>query len=465
MNKIDQSYFYPNSIIFSTAFKDIGRNDWLFYKRSNEEYIKNFLFLAKNIRYKLVVYLDDNMFDIMSEYSFNSNIMFIKMSEVDTFFNEFAESERNMINSNEYKLKLSSYRQNNPEHWCAEYNLINHSKINFVSHTKKIYPMYEYYGWIDFGCIMNNIDDIPKNINFKKLHKKISYLALKELPAEKISANTMLKVDDIYLAGSQFITHNSLVEKQEQLYRDLLQSWKKEIICDDDQNAILQIYFNNKDLFELFYTSEWFSLFRNHLNSNIQINTRFDIHKLINLSNLSGSYVEIGVAKGEFTKYILENTSLSKLMLVDPYKNFEIKDFSDAMNFIDMEKLFKICKNNLFNYRNRIHFIRKTSSEAVLEIDDESIDVVYIDGNHAYKFVLEDLRNYWPKLRSGGIMFGDDVYEYSENKDVVKIWDGVSLEKSHSWGVYGVHAAVIDFCKENKLHYSIFSNQFMIYKP
>ena len=457
--------FHKNSIIFTTAFRDIGRKNWVNYKRSNEEYIKNFLLLAQNIVYKLIVYLEDDMLEIISKFNLKSNVIFYKLSEVDTFYDEFLENEKKMLNSDEYKSKLADFRRTNPEHWSAEYNLINHSKINFVSHTKKLYPMYEYYAWIDFGCIRDKIDDIPKNINFKKLHKKISYLALKELPKDKVSADTMLKVDDIYLAGSQFITHNSLVEQQEYLYRDLLQSWKKEIICDDDQNAILQIYYNNKDLFELFYTPEWFSLFRNHLNSNIEVNNRYDIHKLINSSDFSGSYVEIGVAKGVFTKYICENTSLSKLMLVDPYKNFDTKDFLDSMNYLEMESLLNSCKNNLFNYRHRVKFIRKTSTDAISEIDDNSVDVVYIDGNHAYTFVLDDLKNYWPKLRSGGIMFGDDVYEYSENKDVVKIWDGVSLEKSNSWGVYGVHAADIDFCKENKLHYNIFSNQFMIYKP
>ena len=53
----------------------------------------------------------------------------------------------------------------------------------------------------------------------------------------------MLKRDDIYFAGAQFIIHTTLVETYEKLYRNLLETWKKEIICDDDQNAILQIYF------------------------------------------------------------------------------------------------------------------------------------------------------------------------------------------------------------------------------
>ena len=172
-----------------------------------------------------------------------------------------------MINSTVYKNKIAYDRKDAPEHWCAEYNMVNHSKINYVAYTKKIFPKYEYYSWIDFGCISKTLDDVPKNIDFNKLNKKISYLALKAPPFEKISIEDMVKSHDIYLAGSQFITHNSLVEKHEELYRELLESWKKDIMCDDDQNAILQIYFENRDLFDLFYSTEWFSLFRNHLNN------------------------------------------------------------------------------------------------------------------------------------------------------------------------------------------------------
>jgi hypothetical protein len=134
------------------------------------------------------------------------------------------------------------------------------------------------------------------------------------------------------------------------------------------------------------------------------------------------------------------------------------------MNYYNMENEFNACKDNLSAYKDKITFIRKTSSDASLDILDNSVDVVYIDGNHAYSYVLDDMHKYWPKIRSGGLMIGDDVYEYSENKDVIKVWDGRALNESLSFGKYGVHAALIDFCKEYNLTYHIFSNQFVIYK-
>jgi len=56
-------------------------------------------------------------------------------------------------------------------------------------------------------------------------------------------------------------------------------------------------------------------------------------------------------------------------------------------------------------------------------------DVIYIDGSHDYEDCRSDLRNYWPLLRDGGILFGDDY----------AAWPGVTR-------------AVEEFCDEFRLH-------------
>ena len=40
---------------------------------------------------------------------------------------------------------------------------------------------------------------------------------------------------------------------------------------------------------------------------------------------------------------------------------------------------------------------------------DELYDAVFIDGNHSYEYVKKDLENYWPKVKSGGIVALHDV--------------------------------------------------------
>jgi hypothetical protein len=59
-------------------------------------------------------------------------------------------------------------------------------------------------------------------------------------------------------------------------------------------------------------------------------------------------------------------------------------------------------------------------------------DVIYIDGSHDYEDCKADLANYWPLLRQGGILFGDDY----------QAWPGVTR-------------AVDEFCDAHFLHRSV----------
>lgn len=39
-------------------------------------------------------------------------------------------------------------------------------------------------------------------------------------------------------------------------------------------------------------------------------------------------------------------------------------------------------------------------------------ELIYIDGSHLYEDVKADILAYWPKLKSGGVMFGDDYHAF-----------------------------------------------------
>ena len=77
------------------------------------------------------------------------------------------------------------------------------------------------------------------------------------------------------------------------------------------------------------------------------------------------------------------------------------------------------------------------------EFNDQSLNFVYIDANHSYDSVLEDLNCWWPKLKRHGILFGDDYFSKSKEK-------------------YGVIKAVNEFTYHNKIQVH-FSNQFKQY--
>lgn len=114
--------------------------------------------------------------------------------------------------------------------------------------------------------------------------------------------------------------------------------------------------------------------------------------------------VEIGVYRGEFTKKFCE--SGLEMYGIDPWKSFrgqgragksqELQDY----NYNHAKKLLSPYKN--------CTLIRKTSMEALDLVDYGSMDFVYIDGDHRFRAVAEDIYEWYFRVRSGGIVSGDD---------------------------------------------------------
>jgi hypothetical protein len=254
-------------IIFVTAFKDIDRKNWKNFRCSNDTYFNHFYRLAKNIKYLLIVYLEPYFINKMKGIKFNNNIIFKNINEVDSFYNKYIELDNKIIDSDEYKSKIPPHRKNNPEHCQYGYNLINHSKICFVKHTKKYYPNYKFYSWIDFGTYNKSVENIPKRLNLNLISEKITYNCLNQIPEKKIDPNIMLKSDMIYFTGGSFIVYFKYVDILYNLMINKIIELHKQNITDDDQNLVLQIYFDRPDLFDIKYSNDWFGLYKDNFNN------------------------------------------------------------------------------------------------------------------------------------------------------------------------------------------------------
>ena len=262
-----------NELIFVTAFKDINRNNWQHYNLSNGRYIDYFYTLANNIKYKLIVYLEDDIKNIViKNKSFGDNIIFEDLKKVNTFYNKFIDNDRKIITSEAYKNKIPDYRKHLPENLYSEYNLINHSKINFVSHTKKTYPNYLFYAWIDFGRMNETIDNVPKNIDISLIPTdKITYHCVNNPPLNRIPAYDMLKSNSVYFLGSSFIVPNNLVEMFESIWEKKLIEWQEINVSDDDQNLVLQLYFDNVELLHKIIHDKWYGMWNKLRKRNVEL--------------------------------------------------------------------------------------------------------------------------------------------------------------------------------------------------
>src|SRR5260221_412005 len=59
--------------------------------------------------------------------------------------------------------------------------------------------------------------------------------------------------------------------------------------------------------------------------------------------------------------------------------------------------------------------------EAVEDFEDESLDFVYIDANHEFRYIAEDLCEWTKKVKKGGIVAGHD-YFYTKTGSGVDHW-------------------------------------------
>ncbi|MBW9173896.1 class I SAM-dependent methyltransferase [Clostridium estertheticum] len=135
------------------------------------------------------------------------------------------------------------------------------------------------------------------------------------------------------------------------------------------------------------------------------------------------NYVEIGVYKGRslFSVALAFQDNNGKAYGIDPYALDEAKEYDLEENFkntvnsflegLDFDEMYKnvFMNREKFKLDSVVEIIRKTSIEAVYDFKNIEIDMLHIDGNHDTKNVREDINNYSPLIRDGGIVIFDDI--------------------------------------------------------
>lgn len=127
--------------------------------------------------------------------------------------------------------------------------------------------------------------------------------------------------------------------------------------------------------------------------------------------------VEIGVHQGDFSRAILDVVSPSHLHLIDPWKYEASPTYQQALyggraqngqEEMDVRYSEVLTRFDREIRSGQVTVHRGQSVEILNELPDESLDWVYIDGNHLYEFVAEDLELSLRKVKAGGLVTGDD---------------------------------------------------------
>jgi len=129
---------------------------------------------------------------------------------------------------------------------------------------------------------------------------------------------------------------------------------------------------------------------------------------------LNGSAVEIGTHRAHFTHAFLVRWNGRLLYCVDPYTTPPgYEGQADDLKRLwktdgDRDKDYRHAKDKLSWLAPRYTFVRKCSHEAAPTFLNNSLDFVYLDGDHRRDMVRHDLLLWWPKVKSGGIIAGHD---------------------------------------------------------
>jgi hypothetical protein len=124
------------------------------------------------------------------------------------------------------------------------------------------------------------------------------------------------------------------------------------------------------------------------------------------------SGAEIGVYKGEYTK-ILASSGL-EIYAIDPWRIY--RDYGNPRGQKRLDFQYDHTCRYLSDCPN-VKIVRKTSLEALEDFPDGSLDFVYIDGNHHFEYVAQDIVEWTRKVRKGGIVSGHD-YIYTKSRSV-----------------------------------------------
>ncbi|EOD34185.1 hypothetical protein EMIHUDRAFT_201823 [Emiliania huxleyi CCMP1516] len=151
----------------------------------------------------------------------------------------------------------------------------------------------------------------------------------------------------------------------------------------------------------------------------VTLSSRNDFAWLLAAVDVRGAAVEVGVADGEFSSMVLAGwRGCTQYTQVDPWfdkvtaaqrfgKNAKLVTMTDQSHLgsqlCSVRTHFRHAR-----YSGKVRQLRMLSADAAAHITDSSLAFVYIDGDHYFRGVQEDLRMYWPKLRPGGLIAGHD---------------------------------------------------------
>lgn len=146
---------------------------------------------------------------------------------------------------------------------------------------------------------------------------------------------------------------------------------------------------------------------------------------------------EVGVLEGENFEHMIAHTPLLAVAVDSWTDDGHIERHDSGFGQKVLDRQYKFFREKVAN-KPFVKIFRTYSVEAARNFANEYFDFVYIDADHTYQGCLADLIAWYPKVKKGKFLVGDDFRRGLTSKTRVKI---------------GVKDSVIDFAKKMNIPY------------
>lgn len=255
-------------LVFVSAFFNIQRSHWKKYQRPIDYYIQSFvtfLDLYTKSSYPMIVYLDQRYLQhpLIQKYISHPNLRWIPIDENWLYENILSwkklEVAKKIMSSLHYKNLLQHrIQQEYPENIYAEYNMINHAKIDFIKHAidHRFIQPHQFVCWTDFGYFYSVYSDhrFPKkviDVRYFDTQRMNFFLRNKIDFEDQNSIYTAIFAKDLF-TGGVFGGPVPLLQEFHSLYHECLDELHQGQISDDDQHVYLRCFLKRPNMFHLF---------------------------------------------------------------------------------------------------------------------------------------------------------------------------------------------------------------------
>ena len=147
--------------------------------------------------------------------------------------------------------------------------------------------------------------------------------------------------------------------------------------------------------------------------------------------------VEIGTFEGRYAETLLKSNPNLHLTCIDPWTCYEgyVEHINKQKH---MNHSYNKAKRRLAPYNCTL--LKEYSAIGAEQFEDESLDFVYIDGNHLLPYVIQDICAWLPKIKKGGVIAGHDYLwkDWMTGIQVVEALDAYTkANRIKQWYVLG----------------------------